>query len=136
MNKPEFSIDIVFFAFRYCLGRHTGVVDTCVEYLIRNWEHLTANDRGFIVRETNRYLSGEDVFKTMSKHDKQQWGRIVDMDRLTMYHVDGSVKEKIWYENYYVCPNCSGEETVQAIATNGRERWCEKCGLKEKVNEK
>ena len=134
-SNGEFSTDIVFFAFRYCLGRHTGAVGCCIDYLIRNWEHLAKNDRCLIIKEINEYMSVGHPFSNddMTGWDKERWQRILDMDELTVYDEKEEVKEKRWNELYRVCPDCANDDKSQKIVTNGKERWCPQCGLKEKI---
>ena len=133
MSKGEFSSDMVFYAFRYCLGRHTGAVNTCVDYLIRNWEHLNRNDRQMIVDEIREAMNSKTgIGVRIDDTDKKEWLRIIDMDNLTVYE-DDSVKEKRWRDTLKVCAKCSKGNSVHNIVTNGKERWCVVCGAKEGI---
>lgn len=45
------DIDIIIYAFRYCLGRQTYCVLTMTEQLKQHWQELEPNDRALIKRE-------------------------------------------------------------------------------------
>lgn len=49
--------EIVFYAFRYCLGRRTYAVSTCASYLTARWNELEKHDRDRIVKEINEALA-------------------------------------------------------------------------------
>ena len=133
MSNGEFSNDMIFYAFRYCLGRHTGAVNTCVDYLIRNWEYLNKKDRQLIVKEIRQEIQSQNQLnRHITDVDRKEWQKIIDMDKLTLYD-NNKVKEKRWYHNLKVCPKCSKSDSVQKIVTNGRTNWCSACGLSEKI---
>jgi len=50
MNE-KINENIVFYAFRYCLGRRTGAVDEMVNYLKMNWKRLPENTQNQIQEE-------------------------------------------------------------------------------------
>lgn len=71
------SANIVFFAFRYALGRKTGAVSLVVESLIRLWLDLSKSDRDQIKREIfNAIRQG----KAGADCDIVQWMRILELD--------------------------------------------------------
>lgn len=47
--------DILFFAFRYCLGRKTYAVSTVVEAIIYSWPHISARTKRMMKREIVDY---------------------------------------------------------------------------------
>ncbi|WP_088255567.1 hypothetical protein [Fimbriiglobus ruber] len=49
--------EIVFYAFRYCLGRQTYAVSTCADYLVDRWGELQERDRELIVKEIRKALA-------------------------------------------------------------------------------
>ncbi|WP_088256952.1 hypothetical protein [Fimbriiglobus ruber] len=49
--------EIVFYAFRYCLGRQTYAVSTCADYLVARWGELQERDRELIVKEIRKALA-------------------------------------------------------------------------------
>lgn len=67
---------IIFQAFRYALGRRTGVVSTTCDYLTRYWDQLEPRTRNQIAEETltaiNRGHAGSDC-------DVEQWLRVLKL---------------------------------------------------------
>ena len=66
---------ILFCAFRYALGRHTYVVGEVVEYLIKNSQSLSNEEKQQYVKEIKGYLlknSGMEM-------DNQYWRRILHL---------------------------------------------------------
>lgn len=53
------DINILFFAFRYALGRRTGAPGIVISKIKNNWTDLQLEDREQILRETNEYLERE-----------------------------------------------------------------------------
>lgn len=47
----EIDIDLIIYAFRYCLGRQTYCVLTITNELTKHWESLEPKDRALIKRE-------------------------------------------------------------------------------------
>ncbi len=52
--KPEWGFHnlMVIAAFRYCLGRRSYIVSSCVDWLIQWWDQFHENDRKIILEET------------------------------------------------------------------------------------
>ena len=61
-------------AHRYCLGRRTYIVSTCVNWLIQNWNLFEKNTRKLIVEDTkealNKGWAGDSC-------DIDEWNKIV-----------------------------------------------------------
>ena len=100
-------------------------------------EHLEPNDRYMIIKEINKeILEGNPHRKGKTDCDKQEWQRILEMDELTIYDNQENVKEKRWYERRAYCSKCSTKDIYYSMITNGKERLCQNCGLKEKVRKR
>ncbi|WP_088255203.1 hypothetical protein [Fimbriiglobus ruber] len=64
--------EIVFYAFRYCLGRQTYAVSTCADYLVDRWGELQERDRELIVKEIRKAI-GEG----RAGCDVERWERVL-----------------------------------------------------------
>jgi|TARA_Y100000310_G_scaffold33937_1_gene32066 hypothetical protein len=69
--------DILFFAFRYALGRRTGAVGIVVDKLIEDWDKLRSQTQKQIKDEIGGYHEkwgslGDDC-------DIKEWSRILDL---------------------------------------------------------
>jgi len=67
--------DMVFYAFRYCLGRMTYSVSTCVDYILKHWSELSEKTRGQMVKEINEAIAQNMAGMDM---DIEQWKKIVE----------------------------------------------------------
>lgn len=68
---------MIFYAFRYCLGRQTYAVQDCADYLRRNWPRLNEFTRALIKKEIN------DAFmrnRYGSEIDRKQWQGILELE--------------------------------------------------------
>ena len=68
--------EILFYAFRYALGRSTYAVHTMVECIENNWESLTIHDKNKIKKEIR------DMFldrTTLMDMDKREWTKILEL---------------------------------------------------------
>lgn len=65
--------DIVFYAFRYCLGRQTYVVNDCVKYLIENWQRLPTATAITIQNDIRKH------FKRVNKDVEPEWQILLDL---------------------------------------------------------
>jgi len=73
----RFDDNMTFFAFRYCLGRRTGAVDMCVNYIVRNWNALKQHTKIQIKREI---VEAElENMSLGSKWDKEKWLSILKL---------------------------------------------------------
>jgi hypothetical protein len=56
--KPEWGFQnlMVIAAFRYCLGRRTYIVGSCVDWLKSYWDELDENSKIIIIREIQECL--------------------------------------------------------------------------------
>lgn len=66
---------MIFYAFRYCLGRESYAVKQCVDYLIAHWGRLSDNTRLLITVETRRAL---DRNETGMRMDEDHWRRLLE----------------------------------------------------------
>lgn len=56
MNRPQVSTDIIFFAFRYALGRHTYAPSLVIEAVKENISLFEAKDLNQMIGEIRLYL--------------------------------------------------------------------------------
>lgn len=77
-TRPPLTSTMIFWAFRYCLGRSTFAVMDCVDYLLLYWDRIEPRVRKNIV---------EEIFKACEKgdcgmeQDKSQWHRVLARGR-------------------------------------------------------
>jgi len=71
-----FNDEIIFFAFKYALGRRTGVASTVVDYLKENWKDISYRFRDLIVKEIKQAIK-----ENMAGHDCdiEKWKEILDL---------------------------------------------------------
>ena len=68
--------DMIFFGFRYCLGRMSCAVTICVDYLIAHWQHLSPDTQARIHTEIREAFRRGHYGMDM---DKRQWERVLEM---------------------------------------------------------
>lgn len=68
LKHPE---DILFYAFRYTLGRRSYSVSTVVEELMSNYENLSESTKSTIVKEIEKYQ--KEFGKVGSDMDHKMW---------------------------------------------------------------
>jgi hypothetical protein len=51
---------MVIAAFRYCLGRQTGIVEACAEWIVTMWPVFSQSNRKLIVRDLEEALREDD----------------------------------------------------------------------------
>jgi hypothetical protein len=75
ITKSDSERDILMFtSFRYCLGRHTYVVSTCVEILMNNANNISAIDRAKYIKEINEYFFDHPIKGYVShQNDYEEW---------------------------------------------------------------
>ena len=83
MDKfSEREDQMMFYAFRYCLGRMTYAVDDCARYLIANWDRLSENSQKLIVKEINEALekakAGHPGYPAGHQCDIDSWTRVLE----------------------------------------------------------
>ena len=61
--KPEWGFHnlMVLAAFRYCLGRRTYIVGSCVDWLIQYWDEIDQNTKRIILQETKECLDRKEA---------------------------------------------------------------------------
>lgn len=70
--------DVLFFAFRYALGRRTGAVTLLVAQIKRHWKHLTPQTQKQIQDEINDF---ERMYGNLGGEcDKEAWQEILDLE--------------------------------------------------------
>lgn len=70
------NTNILFYAFRYCLGRSTYAVNDCVQELTKNWEVLNTNDKNLIHKEIKHAIETNRAGMDM---DVKQWEKILEL---------------------------------------------------------
>jgi hypothetical protein len=65
---------MVLAAFRYCLGRRTYIVGTCVDWLMKYWEAFEENTRELILKEIVEAVSSG---RAGDECDIKEWGRVL-----------------------------------------------------------
>lgn len=75
--KPEWGFHnlMVLAAFRYCMGRTSYIVGSCVDWLIAYWKEIDANTKKIILEETVESLNKGHAG---DRCDVEQWKRLVD----------------------------------------------------------
>lgn len=76
-KKLIISEDILFYAFRYCLGRMTGAVSECVQSLIFNWDNLKPHTQGMIHSEIREAIVNQQGGMDC---DVKEWGKILKLE--------------------------------------------------------
>lgn len=74
LDRPPLTSTMVAWAFRYCLGRSTYVVQDCVSYLLEHWKLLEDHTK------ENIYGDIKEAFRTNNygmEQDKRHWSRIL-----------------------------------------------------------
>ena len=69
--------DILFYAFRYALGRRTGVVLQMVDHISNVWDKIPSGDKFQIKREI---LHAIDIGQAGADIDIKEWRRILELD--------------------------------------------------------
>lgn len=69
--------DILFFAFRYALGRRTGAVELVVRELVRKWDKLRPQTQKQIKDEIREYP--EKWISLGDECDIREWERILEL---------------------------------------------------------
>lgn len=72
----EVNEDIIFFSFRYCLGRKTYVVSMMVDELIKQWPNLMDSTKSKIQSEIKQAI---DLGDAGWDCDVEQWNKILDL---------------------------------------------------------
>jgi hypothetical protein len=70
---------MVFYAFRYCLGRQTYVISECVEYLVENWHRLSDNTR----TQIKEILGDAGIQRLQGSIDSAEWAKVLEMVQKT-----------------------------------------------------
>lgn len=74
--KPEWGFHnlMVLAAFRYCLGRRTYIVSSCVDWLIKYWDAIDQNTKNIILKETQEAIEKEWAG---DKCDERNWKQLM-----------------------------------------------------------
>lgn len=78
--KPEWGFQnlMVLAAFRYCLGRRTYIVGSCVDWLIKYWQEIDAYTKIMIIQETEEALQKGVAGDSC---DVDDWKALLDFDK-------------------------------------------------------
>lgn len=68
--------DILFYAFRYALGRMTYAVSTVAESIIKNWDELDVNRQSLIHKEIQEAFDNNNYGMEM---DKNTWQKVLNL---------------------------------------------------------
>lgn len=60
---------------RYCLGRASYIVSSCIESLQQVWTMLDGNTQAVILRDTREAIARDEAEMSM---DKREWQRFVE----------------------------------------------------------
>ena len=71
-------------AFRYCLGRRTGAVRECAEWLVNVWSILSPQNREVIQRDLEKAFEEDDVARADDSRlkplgdncDREDWEKV------------------------------------------------------------
>ena len=66
--------NIVFYAFRYALGRKTVAVGMVVDYLLENWDSISPAIRGLIQAEIETAIDKGEAGREM---DIKEWSKLL-----------------------------------------------------------
>ena len=61
-------------AHRYCLGRRTYIVGSCIDWLTRNWGDIEPGHQAGIIRDTKSAIAADMAGDEM---DKRAWAQFV-----------------------------------------------------------
>ncbi len=75
--KVKTDSSMIFWAFRYCLGRRSYAVSDCVDNIIAVWGELEENTQNCIVKEINEAFKSGCYGDEM---DRQQWEKVLGAD--------------------------------------------------------
>lgn len=75
MNNKRIDDNIIFYAFRYCLGRKTYAVAEMVDYLLDNWNDISKNLRDKIKKEIANAIENKRVGMDC---DIKDWQRLLN----------------------------------------------------------
>ena len=106
--KPELTLEdawgfnglMASAAFRYCLGRRTYIVGSCVDWIIFNWEKFPENVKNLIQRELEEAFGEDDkerLHNADAKYlplghdcDRKDWERVRNLWRINNQNCDTS----------------------------------------------
>lgn len=110
--------DIVFYAFRYCLGRQTYAVNDCVNYLVENWQRLPRETAITIQNDIRTH------FNRVNKDVEPEWQRVLILN----------LPESVALEPPALCPQCNALlESKQD--DSGDYYACRACGFGTPIQE-
>lgn len=72
-DKYDYSA-IVFYAFRYALGRKSYAVGEVVNYILKHWNDLQEREKRAMREEINTAIATDRIGMKM---DREQWERIL-----------------------------------------------------------
>lgn len=75
LTMTKLDTDIIFYAFRYALGRRTGAVDRVSKYILNNWEVIPEQDKVNMICEIKDAIEKDWAGAGC---DIQEWQKIVE----------------------------------------------------------
>lgn len=91
-SRPPLTNSMIFWAFRYCLGRSTYAVMDCVDYLILYWDRIDEGIRGTIIKEIFEACDKKDCGM---EQDKSQWHKVLANAGIKYTKANGWRKEEL-----------------------------------------
>jgi len=81
MDHIEGSL-VALAAFRYALPRHSYIVGTISDWIIKNWDKFNDENKILFKKEVGEYLKRVDDGPTPTIYalDKQSWSRILELE--------------------------------------------------------
>jgi hypothetical protein len=70
------NVDILFYAFRYALGRKTYAVSTVADCIKKNWDEIDENTKSVIIKEIKMAIENENAGMDC---DKKKWNEILEL---------------------------------------------------------
>lgn len=67
--------NIIFYAFRYALGRRTGAVGEVVGYIINNWKYIPKKDK---LQMKEEILNFSPIYGELTQMD--EWSKILNKE--------------------------------------------------------
>jgi len=70
--------DILFYAFRYALGRMTYAVSTVVDELVKHWPDASYHFKELVVHEINKAIFHSKAGMSI---DIAEWSRVLELEK-------------------------------------------------------
>jgi hypothetical protein len=84
MTEPYLKVkeDVLFWAFRYAIGRSTYSSMDCAEALVDNWDLISDRMKAEIIKEIKSAMevSNKSYHGGMMEADRREWNRVLDKE--------------------------------------------------------